>query len=105
MIYRTFGRTGLQMPVFSCGGMRYQQSWSDMPLAEGERENQRNLEATIRRAVELGCKLSINSDAHELGGMEMMEYGIATARRAWVTAENVINTLPLRELLAGLKQG
>lgn len=54
MIYRTFGRTGLQMPVFSCGGMRYQQSWTDMPLADVERENQRNLEATIRRAVELG---------------------------------------------------
>ncbi|MCO6042517.1 aldo/keto reductase [Aeoliella sp. ICT_H6.2] len=54
MIYRTFGRTGLQMPVFSCGGMRYQQSWSDMPLAEVEAENQRNLEATIRRSVELG---------------------------------------------------
>ena len=54
MIYRTFGRTGLQMPVFSCGGMRYQQSWDDMPLDEVEAENQRNLEATIRRALELG---------------------------------------------------
>jgi predicted aldo/keto reductase-like oxidoreductase len=42
------------MPVFSCGGMRYQQSWDDMPLADVEAENQRNLEATIRRAVELG---------------------------------------------------
>lgn len=54
MIYRRFGRTDLQMPVFSCGGMRYQQAWDDMPLAEVEAENQRNLEATIRRAVELG---------------------------------------------------
>ena len=27
MIYRRFGRTELQLPVFSCGGMRYQQSW------------------------------------------------------------------------------
>ncbi len=54
MLYRTFGRTGLRMPVFSCGGMRYQQSWSDMPLADVEQENQRNLEATIRRAFELG---------------------------------------------------
>ncbi len=42
------------MPVFSCGGMRYQQSWDDLPLAEVEAENQRNLEATIRRAIELG---------------------------------------------------
>lgn len=42
------------MPVFSCGGMRYQQSWDDMPLADVEVANQQNLEATIRRAVDLG---------------------------------------------------
>ena len=29
MLYRRFGKTDLQMPVFSCGGMRYQQSWND----------------------------------------------------------------------------
>lgn len=52
MKYRRFGKTELQMPVISCGGMRYQQSWnSDDPFTE---ENQRNLEACIRRAVELG---------------------------------------------------
>ena len=54
MIYRRFGRTGLNMPVFSCGGMRYQHKWQDVPLAEVPEENQRNLEATIRRSVELG---------------------------------------------------
>lgn len=54
MQYRRFGRTELQMPVFSCGGMRYQQSWDDMPLAKVEVKNQRNLEATIHRAIELG---------------------------------------------------
>jgi uncharacterized protein len=53
---RTFGRTGLKMPVFSCGGMRYQQSWQDVPLREVERSNQRNLEAIIERAVELGIR-------------------------------------------------
>jgi DNA polymerase (family 10) len=58
-----------------------------------------------RRAVELGCKLAINSDAHEVHGMEVMEYGIATARRAWLTAADVINTRPLDEMLALLKQG
>ncbi len=52
MQYRRFGRTGYQMPVFSCGGMRYQQSWkTGDPVSD---ENQRNLEACIRRAVELG---------------------------------------------------
>ncbi|MEN1678656.1 MAG: aldo/keto reductase [Planctomycetota bacterium] len=54
MIYRRFGRTNLSMPVFSCGGMRYQQTWDDALLDVVEDENQRNLEATIRRALELG---------------------------------------------------
>lgn len=57
-----------------------------------------------RRAVELGCKIVINSDAHELSGMEMMDYGIATARRAWLTAADVINTRPLPALLELLKK-
>jgi predicted aldo/keto reductase-like oxidoreductase len=54
MQYRRFGRTELQMPVFSCGGMRYQHSWKDVPLAEIPAKNQENLEATIRRALEVG---------------------------------------------------
>jgi predicted aldo/keto reductase-like oxidoreductase len=54
MIYRRFGRTGLQMPVFSCGGMRYQYKWDDVSPADIPPENQANLEATIHRAVELG---------------------------------------------------
>lgn len=54
MQHRRFGRTNLQMPVFSCGGMRYQHKWQDVPLAEVPDENQRNLEATIRRSVEVG---------------------------------------------------
>jgi len=56
-----------------------------------------------RRAVELGCKIAINSDAHETSGMEMMEYGIAVARRAWLRAADVINTYPLDKMLAALK--
>lgn len=51
---RRFGRTNLAMPVFSCGGMRYQHSWKDLPLGEVPEESQRNLEASVRRAVELG---------------------------------------------------
>src|SRR5580693_140074 len=54
MQYRRFGRTNLQMPVFSCGGMRYQQSWSDIDPKTVEEAGQRNLEATILRALELG---------------------------------------------------
>src|SRR5216117_3739134 len=54
MIYRRFGRTELAMPVFSCGGMRYQFKWQDVPPQDIPAANQDNLEATIRRAVELG---------------------------------------------------
>ena len=54
MIYRRFGRTDLQMPVLSCGGMRYQHKWQDVPMNEVPPDNQRNLEATIRRSLDLG---------------------------------------------------
>ena len=54
MKYRRFGRTDLQMPVISCGGMRYQHKWQDVPPAEIPRANQENLEACIHRALELG---------------------------------------------------
>jgi uncharacterized protein len=54
MQYRRFGRTELQMPVFSCGGMRYQHKWQDIPLDEVPTENQRNLEATIARSLAVG---------------------------------------------------
>jgi uncharacterized protein len=54
MKYRRFGRTELQMPVISCGGMRYQHKWQDVPPAEIPAANQANLEACIHRALELG---------------------------------------------------
>lgn len=54
MLTRRFGRTELQIPVFSCGGMRYQQSWDDIPPEKVEQANQENLEATIWRSLELG---------------------------------------------------
>ncbi|MEO1390776.1 MAG: aldo/keto reductase [Cyanobacteria bacterium J06634_6] len=54
MRYRRFGRTELQIPVFSCGGMRYQHSWQDVPLKDIPAKNQENLEATIHRALDLG---------------------------------------------------
>ena len=54
MLYRRFGRTELQMSVFSCGGMRYQQAWKDLAPHEIPADNQANLEATIRRALQVG---------------------------------------------------
>src|SRR5204862_4521413 len=54
MKYRRFGRTEIQMPVISCGGMRYQHKWQDVDPKEIPPDNQANLEACIHRAVELG---------------------------------------------------
>ncbi|MEI6715188.1 MAG: aldo/keto reductase [Verrucomicrobiota bacterium] len=54
MKYRRFGKTELQIPVFSCGGMRYQQSWDDVAPEKVEESVQLNLEATVLRALELG---------------------------------------------------
>ncbi|OPZ12462.1 MAG: putative oxidoreductase [candidate division BRC1 bacterium ADurb.BinA364] len=54
MIYRRFGRTELRMPVFSCGGMRYQHAWKENESEEIPAASQANLEACIRRALELG---------------------------------------------------
>jgi predicted aldo/keto reductase-like oxidoreductase len=54
MNYRRFGRTNLQLPVISCGGMRYQQSWNDEDANRITAESQANLEACIHRSLELG---------------------------------------------------
>jgi DNA polymerase (family 10) len=58
-----------------------------------------------RRAVELGCRLAVNCDAHAVEGMGVAEYGIGVARRAGLTAADVVNTRPLAEMLALLKDG
>jgi DNA polymerase (family X) len=47
-----------------------------------------------RAAAAAGIPIVINSDAHRVGGFEVARYGIATARRAWLTASQVVNTGP-----------
>lgn len=56
-----------------------------------------------RRAVELGIKLTINTDAHSAGDMDLMHFGVSTARRGWVEAKDVINTWSKAELVKWLK--
>ncbi len=51
---RRFGRTELLMPVLSLGGMRFQQSWSDLPADRISAESQANLRATLEHAVDSG---------------------------------------------------
>ncbi len=45
-----------------------------------------------RRAVEMGIMLSINTDAHSAADLDLLHFGVATARRGWVEAEQVLNT-------------
>jgi len=53
----------------------------------------------VRRAVELGVKLVISSDAHSVEGFDVLRFGVGTARRGWATAADVLNTLSVHELL------
>ena len=56
-----------------------------------------------RRARERSVKLSINPDAHSTDGLEDIRYGVAVARRAWLEANDVINTKDLKGLRAILR--
>ncbi|MGB9978955.1 DNA polymerase/3'-5' exonuclease PolX [Methanobacterium sp.] len=55
-------------------------------------------DANVKRAVEYGCKLSIDTDSHSKANLKHIELGIATARRGWAKKDDVINTLPLKKL-------
>ena len=59
-------------------------------------------DVTARAAAQQGIPILINCDAHRVGGFEVARYGVATARRAWLTAAQVANTRPWKEL-AGLR--
>jgi len=58
----------------------------------------------LRRAKELGCKIVVDNDAHATEELDQMRYGITQLRRAWLTADDVLNTLPTAEgFLASLR--
>ena len=57
-----------------------------------------------RKAKENGVKLAISTDSHSLNHLDFITFGVDTARRGWIEKKNVINTLPLNELLKFLKR-
>jgi DNA polymerase (family 10) len=57
----------------------------------------------LRLAKELGCKIVINTDAHDTRHLDKMRYGIRQLRRAWLTPQDVLNTLGPVEFLAALR--
>jgi DNA polymerase (family 10) len=52
----------------------------------------------IRAATDAGVKFAIDTDAHAVGDLDNMPYGVGTAQRGWLTADDVINTWPLDKL-------
>jgi len=57
----------------------------------------------LRMARERGVRIVINTDAHHTSHFEKIKYGILQARRAWLTASDVLNTLPEKEFRAAMK--
>jgi len=53
----------------------------------------------LKHAKEMGVKIAIGPDAHNIRGIEDMKYGVKTARRGWLEAKDVINTISSKEIL------
>jgi DNA polymerase (family 10) len=59
----------------------------------------------LRAARDAGVVFAIDSDAHSVGDLANMPYGVGTAQRGWLSAADVINTWPLDRLRAFLRKG
>jgi DNA polymerase (family 10) len=57
----------------------------------------------LRMAKDRGVGVVISTDAHTTHALSSMRFGVSTARRGWLEKKDVINTLPLQELLAALR--
>jgi len=57
----------------------------------------------LRMAKELGCKLVINTDAHSIRDLDRMHFGVRQLRRAWLTADDLLNTREPEAFLAALR--
>ncbi len=58
----------------------------------------------LHMAKDRGVKIVISTDSHSTGNLEFMRYGVQMARRGWLEKKDVLNTLPLEEFLAALRQ-
>jgi DNA polymerase (family 10) len=55
-------------------------------------------DVNARRAGEAGLKIAVNTDAHQLSALEWMEIGVAQARRAWLSRDQVLNTRTWKQI-------
>jgi DNA polymerase (family 10) len=58
----------------------------------------------LRAAKRWGLKIAINTDAHKITDLDLMQFGIFQARRGWVTKDDVVNTLPLKDLMKAIRK-
>lgn len=58
----------------------------------------------LRQAKQQGVKVVINTDSHHTSHMEKIRYGILQARRAWLTKDDVLNTLPAQKFAKAMKR-
>jgi DNA polymerase (family 10) len=59
----------------------------------------------LRLAKQRGVKIVINTDSHHTSHMAMIKYGVLQARRAWLTKDDVLNTLPPERFAKAIKHG
>jgi len=57
----------------------------------------------LRMARQYGVKIVINTDSHHTSHMEKIRFGVTQARRAWLTAQDVLNTLPVEQFASAMK--
>ena len=60
-------------------------------------------DAYLRMAKDRGVRVVISTDAHSIKNLELMRYGVQTARRGWIEKKDVLNALPLEQMLAALR--
>jgi DNA polymerase (family 10) len=58
----------------------------------------------LRMCKERGVKVVISTDSHTASNLSFIRYGVTMARRGWLEPRDVINTLPIEEFLAALRQ-
>ncbi len=59
----------------------------------------------LRQARQHGVKIVINTDAHHTSHMDKIRFGVLQARRAWLTKDDVLNTLPAKTFAKAMKHG
>jgi DNA polymerase (family 10) len=62
-------------------------------------------ERHLKQAKQHGVKIVINTDSHHTSHMEKIRFGVLQARRAWLTKDDVLNTLPVEKFAQAMKHG